>query len=175
MSSDTDVAEGAVPKNNPLYDAGVHFLVSKETGEQAWEKVARWVEAGHTAGQSVEDMQAAFKAVEKQVKHDFKVGSMPSAWRSAKSVALAAVREGIRLVCTEGNPFGKTLIESLLKQKKKDLKEKNGVVSVTPVDWSLSHIARILGVYRGYKDNSAERLTIRTAMAKSLECMEENA
>lgn len=94
-----------------LYKAAVSFMVSERTHTESWEMVAKFA-SNYVDGSDVASLKAEFKTVEQQIKADFKIDALPSAWRSAKSVALKAVGKGVRLVDSHtGAVKGKTAVE----------------------------------------------------------------
>ena len=90
---------------HPLYKAGVHFLVSKKTDQEAWALVAKW---GSFFGNDVVAMESEFATIEKQLKADFNITSMPTAWRSSKSTIINAARQGVAWVEIDGSVVPKT-------------------------------------------------------------------
>lgn len=89
-----------------LYEAAVGYMVSEKAQSSAWERVAIVV---HTIVSAATDTDAALKqlkrefaVVEKQIKADYKVARLPSAWKSAKSTALSAVKNAIPLMSGAG-------------------------------------------------------------------------
>lgn len=95
-----------------LYKAAVSFMVSERTGVESWEMVAKFAASvGNSAA-----LRKEFAVVEQQIKADFKIDALPSAWRSAKSVALKAVLKGVALVDSHtGAVKGKTAVEKQCK------------------------------------------------------------
>lgn len=98
---------------HPLYEACVGFMVSDRSKDDAWSKVAQFVDARRST-HSLDAMKAEFKVVEAQIKASFDVRTLPTAWRSAKSTALSAMRDGVALLDGEGAALGKTEVSKLL-------------------------------------------------------------
>jgi hypothetical protein len=97
-----------------LYDAGVGFLVSKKTDEDSWAKVANYVGSLAQKEVPVDTISKVFKAVEAQLKKDFGVTSMPTAWRTAKATAFGALEKGVPLLA-DGAARPKTEVSKQLK------------------------------------------------------------
>lgn len=103
---------------NILYDACVGFMVSERTGTESWELVAKWVAERRGNGADVPSIKAEFAVVEKQIKSDFKVATLPGAWRSAKSAALSAVKAGVPILRDDGTVKPKTELTNAIKGAK---------------------------------------------------------
>lgn len=113
---------------HPLYNACVGYMVSEKSHADSWTSVVNFVQTCLTNGT---DIASEFKVVETQVKADFKVKSLPAAWRSAKSVAISAVTQGVVLT-EDGKPLGKTAVERRVRLAK----------AGTVPDRSLKRVAR---------------------------------
>lgn len=95
-----------------LYKAAVSFMVSERTSVESWELVAKFA-SRFTDNGDVAALKKEFAVVEQQIKADFKIDALPSAWRSAKSVAVKAVKSAVRLVDSHtGAVKGKTAVEN---------------------------------------------------------------
>ena len=128
-----------------LYDACVGFMVSEKTGRDSWAKVAVFVDGKVKAGVSVSDIRSEFKVVEQQLKADFKVATLPAAWRSAKTAALNAARAGVAMVDQEGGAHGKTAVEHATK-----IVRRGGTPPPRDcADIAAHHLATALGVLTG--------------------------
>ncbi len=99
---------------HPLYIAAVGFMVVEKQEEDSWNTIATFAAAN---GADMDALMMQFGATEKQVKKDFKVGSMPTRWRTAKSAAINALRSGVPLLKEDGTPFGKTEVEKATEAK----------------------------------------------------------
>ena len=97
-----------------LYDAATNSLASDVSSDNCWTKMV-------TAGLTVDDAKffsKDIKAVEDLIKKEYGLKSMPSPWRSAKSVVLTAMAALIKLTDENGNIKGKSAIQALLKANK---------------------------------------------------------
>jgi hypothetical protein len=108
------------PSNESLYEACVGLMVANKSTQDSWSKVASFVYANSHL--THEDMIERFKVVEAQVKADFKVTALPSAWRSAKTVALKAKKLSVPLMApnsTTGDLYacGKSAVERSIRDQ----------------------------------------------------------
>jgi hypothetical protein len=119
MAPDTGSRGVVNEETNALYEACVGFMVAEKSNTDSWEKVARFVDGLLKGGKSLKEIKTEFFVVEHQIKKDFGVSTMPSAWRSAKSTALKAAAEGRDLVSAAG-VAGKTAVSKKATHPKKD-------------------------------------------------------
>lgn len=103
----------ATEESCKLYDACVGFLVSERTDSDAWADVCRHVQQAVNNGDT-SALVSEFKATEQQIKKDYAITALPTAWRTAKSTALKAVRCGIELVDVGGVVQPKTAVEKAI-------------------------------------------------------------
>jgi len=141
-----EAADSSTVQPAPLYEAAVGFLVSERSNNNAWEQVARYVDAYTrkiVAGEATFlDLKREFRAVEQQVKADYKIeGRMPSAWRSAKSTCLSAARGGIPIINADGKVQPKTDVGKLLKASK------DGTLVRSDFDMFAAHIQSAYDIY----------------------------
>jgi hypothetical protein len=109
----------SVNESNPLYEACVGFMVAEKSEADSWEKVARFVQTKVDNGSGDEaQLKAEFSVVEKQIKKDFSVTTLPTAWRTAKSTAMSAARAEVSLLDDTGTVKGKSGIEDEVRGKK---------------------------------------------------------
>lgn len=113
MSDDKRVAG----EESGLYLAAIGYLVADKTSEDSWAKVATWAVLCVQNNVDLPMMKQGLKTVEQQVKADYKLTTMPAAWRSAKTAALKAVVAGVELVDLVGNVNGKSAVEKATKEK----------------------------------------------------------
>lgn len=98
-----------------IVDSIVEFAVSEQVGESAWGKlVTSVVEVYNSEGISVESTAEVLKNAEKEFKSQYGK-SVPAAYRSAKSVALKALRLKVALLDDNGQPLGKTAVQNACK------------------------------------------------------------
>jgi len=108
----------SIDESNPLYDACVGFMVAEKSEADSWAKVARLVQTKVDNGVGdVAVLKAEFAVVEKQIKHDFGVTTLPTTWRTAKSSSLAAARAGVSLTDEAGNIKPKSALEDEVRIK----------------------------------------------------------
>ncbi len=95
-----------------LYEAATNALASDASGENTWTKM---VTASFVHGSDRTAFYKELRTVEKQIKTEYSLKSMPGAWRGAKSVVLAAMFKKIALNDENGLIKGKTAIQTALK------------------------------------------------------------
>ena len=97
-----------------LYEAATEALVSVNTGNSTFEKIAQ---QGYVIG-NYADLKKDLEETEVHVKKDFELKTMPGPWRSAKSVVLTALSMSIKLTDDNGNFLGKSALQALIKANK---------------------------------------------------------
>jgi len=97
-----------------LYDAATNSLASEASGDNCWTKMAT-ASFGFTDSK---EFAKELKAVEKLIKTEYKLKSMPNPWRSAKSVVLGAMQHLIQLTDSNGEILGKSTIQTKIKMAK---------------------------------------------------------
>ena len=102
-----------------LYAAATESLVSDASATSTFEKMIQ-VAYSHS---TEETFTKELKEVERQIKKDFEVSSMPSPWRSAKSVIQSAMKLNIPLVDDNASYCGKTYLQNKIKEMKTETKE----------------------------------------------------
>lgn len=148
----------SVDESNPLYDACVGFMVAEKSETDSWEKVARFVQMRVVNGYGEEALlKAEFHVVEKQIKHDFKTTTLPTAWRTAKSTALAAAKHGVSLVDPSGAVKGKSATEDEVRALK-TTDEKSLAFYVA------EHLNRAAREVTGLRVDSFERAALDAAL-----------
>ena len=95
-----------------LYEAATNALASDASGENTWTKM---VTASFVHGSDKTAFYKELRTVEKQIKTEYALKSMPGAWRGAKSIVLAAMLKAIPLADENGLIKGKTAIQNTLK------------------------------------------------------------
>ena len=94
-----------------LYEAATNSLASDASSDNTWSKMV-------TASMVYTDVNVfkhELRKVERLIKSEYKLKSMPTAWRSAKSVVLGALDKGIKLTDENGLILGKSAMQLLLK------------------------------------------------------------
>lgn len=100
--------------NSALKNVAVTAFASEALEGETWEGMCRYAVEAIKNGGTHFTIRIEMKAVEKQMKADYDVTAMPSAWRSAKSVVLGAVAEAVDLM--KGSAvLGKTDVETRIK------------------------------------------------------------
>lgn len=144
----------SVDESNPLYDACVGFMVAEKSEADSWAKVARFVQTKVENGHGDDALlKAEFVVVEKQIKQDFMVTTLPTAWRTAKSTALAAAHAEVCLLDASGNVKGKSSVEDEVRAKKGD-------VGLTGADKLVMCLRSAIKQLDGARFNDAELLSI---------------
>ena len=103
-----------------LYEAATNSLASDASSDNCWTKM---VQASFPHSGCKETFKQELKDVEKTIKDEYKLTSMPSPWRSAKSVVMATMSKDIKLVDDNGNILGKTFIQNKIKDTKEEVVE----------------------------------------------------
>ena len=103
-------------KDDTLYAAATESLVADATANSTFEKMIH-VAFSHS---TVDTFKKEVRDTEVQIKKDFAIKSMPSPWRSAKSVVISALTLGIRLMDNNGVFYGKTALQNLIKSAKEN-------------------------------------------------------
>ena len=100
--------------NPALKNVAVTAFAAQTLEGETWQGMCRWACDAAANEKDAVYMRNEMKAVEKQMKADYDVTTMPSAWRSAKSVVLAAVALNLALV-KGAAVIGKTEVEANIK------------------------------------------------------------
>lgn len=116
--------------SNPLYSACVGWMVSERTDEDSWSAVAKCVAGKVKDGVDVDVIVTDFKVTEKQIKKDFSITVLPTAWRTAKHTALKALREGVSLLHDDGTPKAKTALDKEIAALKSGAVPKNSLTDL---------------------------------------------
>jgi hypothetical protein len=94
-----------------LKNVAVNAFASQTLENETWNGMVEWAVEEEKQGKTVLDMKTEIHYVEADMKKMYDVSAMPSAWRSAKSVMLKAVRLGCPLLASNGKPLGKSAVE----------------------------------------------------------------
>lgn len=81
---------------------------------QTWNELSTWANMELENGLTYNIIVSRITDVEKEMKKQYNVTSMPSSWRSAKAVLLKALRLDVKLF-ENGFAIGKTAVEALCK------------------------------------------------------------
>jgi hypothetical protein len=131
-----------------LYDAGVMFMVSDRTESDAWEAVCKEVTRLQVTNTNISDIKAIFKTTEDQLKKDYSITTLPSKWRSAKSVVLTAIENCVGLnypssTGADNREFkGKTFVEKEIKEIKS--KSISVAAAIGSEDWHVCNYRDII-------------------------------
>lgn len=128
------------------------FGASDATTKGAWGALAKSVQASIDAGFMRDRVEAEMAMAEEEYKVANNVTSLPSAWRSAKSVALKAVEQGFSLFGDDGSVIGKTEAE----------REMSGKGKKTPYEKALEAANRLVKLSKEL--TATERETIRAVI-----------
>lgn len=108
-----------------ITEAIVSYAVSAKADSSAWVKLS--VEISNlrvNVGSDMDVLKSVIKEQEEAYKKEYDEKQLPPAYRSAKSVALKAIANGVRLSNDLGEPYGKTAVEKAIKDaigKKEDV------------------------------------------------------
>jgi hypothetical protein len=100
--------------DSALYEAATNALASEASSENTWTKM---VTASFPYA-TRKDFEKELKAVELLIKKEYGMTSMPTSWRSAKSIVLGAMKHEISLSDDNGHIKGKSAIQEALKDHK---------------------------------------------------------
>lgn len=104
---------------SPLYAAATEALVSESSATSTFEKMIA-VAYSHS---TIETFQKEVKETEEVIRKEYEISSMPSPWRSAKSVVVSALKLGISLIDDNGGFVGKSFLQNKIKEKKMEDKD----------------------------------------------------
>ncbi len=138
---------------NSYIGALTGFGASDATNKGAWGALARTVQGAIDMGHDRDRVEAEMTMAEEEYKTANNVTALPSAWRSAKSVALKAVEQGFALIGDDGGIIGKTEAERSMAGKGKK----------SPYEKALDAANRLVKLSKDLTD--AERDTIRSVLA----------
>ena len=135
-----------------LYDAATNSLASDASSDNCWTKMV----TATFSNPEHHSFAKEIKEVEKLIKAEYKISSMPSPWRSAKSIVLSALKATISLTGINGEILGKSHIQVKLKHLK------------TPADVNLFrrvHLSCLVVINNIKKLTPAERETVEAHLA----------
>ncbi|CAB4170046.1 hypothetical protein UFOVP907_47 [uncultured Caudovirales phage] len=147
----------STPVLSTLYAAATESLVSDASATSTFEKM---ISVAFTHG-TLETFAKELHETEKLIKKDFEVSSMPSPWRSAKSVVTSAMKMKIGLIDDNGGFFGKTALQNKIKEMKGSKEEyttesyTNRIIHLlmrTPTDLDVAVVYRAVSDYIKHAD-----------------------
>ena len=97
--------------DSALYEAATNALASEASSENTWTKMV----TASFPYTTRKDFEKELKAVELLIKKEYGMTSMPTSWRSAKSIVLGAMKHEISLSDDNGHIKGKSAIQNALK------------------------------------------------------------
>jgi hypothetical protein len=123
-----------------LYEAATNALASDASSDNTWTKMvtASFVHVDAST------FKRELRLVEKQIKAEYKIGSMPVAWRGAKSIVLASMLLGISLTDANGVIKGKTAVQAAIKGKKVVAEPDLYTQTLAKVEWVATHFEELL-------------------------------
>jgi hypothetical protein len=133
-----------------LYTAATESLVSDASATSTYEKM---IAVGYTHAVP-ETFKEELKATETQIRKDFDISSMPSPWRSAKSVILTAMTLKIPMVDDNGTYIGKSALQSKIKALKAEKEP------VTSNEYADAIIRKLVNIPEGL-DTKTVLITVR--------------
>mgnify|MGYP003651267195 FL=1 len=139
-----------------LYEAATNALASDASGENTWTKM---VTASFAHGSDRVSFYKELRIVEKQIKTEYALKSMPGAWRGAKSIVLAAMLAAIPMADENGKIRGKTSVQDALKEATPKIVKDVFTECKNRIDW--------VGTHR-HLLNEAETMGIKTLVSSLL-------
>lgn len=100
-----------------ITEAIVSYAVSAKADVSAWVKLAVEISNLYVQETDMDVLKNLIKEQEEAYKKEYDESQLPPAYRSAKSVALKALGNGIPLRNGLGDVYGKTSIEKAIKDK----------------------------------------------------------
>lgn len=146
-----------------LKNVAVTAFASKALEGETYTGMAQWFSeqlTQHMAGgldipTAVSRIMSDIRLVEQEMKTTYSCEAMPTAWRSAKSVLLTAVKEEVPFM--EGTtPCGKTELEGRILVKRMVVKTSTSGVS-TPVDKEIIAIHKLAKVLAKQRDRNGSK------------------
>ena len=98
-----------------LYDAATNALASDASSDNTYSKMT----TASFPHESKSSFYAELKQVELLIKKEYKITTMPIAWRSAKSIVLTAMMLALPFSDANGLMIGKTAMQAAIKAEKK--------------------------------------------------------
>lgn len=99
-------------EESELYQAATNSLASDASSENCYSKMAN--ETNGYCG-DYKSFERDLKSIEVRIKSEYKITSMPSAWRSAKSVLVKCMKGGVAIFNSNDTLKGKTELQNELK------------------------------------------------------------
>lgn len=99
-------------EESELYQAATNSLASDASSENCYSKMAN--ETNGYCG-DYKSFERDLKSIEVRIKSEYKITSMPSAWRSAKSVLIKCMKGGVAIFNSNDTLKGKTELQNELK------------------------------------------------------------
>lgn len=153
---------------NELRDIAVAGLAAENLGGEVWNDMAKWVNAHKDMADS--ELKRIINTMERQFRHDYSTTTMPSAYRSAKSVAMAARKTGVVLVEANGEASGKTAVEGAIKAVRAVSKAVAGVAGIkgTPIDAAIEKLHTWIVIEGKRPDNIPQAQSFLTEIVRAL-------
>lgn len=99
-------------EESELYQAATNSLASDASAENCYSKMAKETK---TYLGDVKSFESDLKSIETRIKSEYKITSMPSAWRSAKSVLIKCMKQGIQIFNNNDTLKGKSELQAEIK------------------------------------------------------------
>ena len=138
-----------------LYLAATEALVSETSATSTFEKMIQ-VAYNHATEPT---FAKEVKETEDKIKKEFDISSMPSPWRSAKSVIQTSMKLSLSLINDNGTFFGKTHLQNKIKEIKRGAK-----AEMTSLDYAQTVIAKLINVPEGM-DHTTIILAVKEFLA----------
>jgi hypothetical protein len=125
---------------SPLYIAATEALVSESSANSTFEKMIAVAYSHATLTTFKEEL----RNIEDLIRKEYEVTSMPNPWRSAKSVISKAMKKNLSLVDDNGGFYGKTKLQTLIKEQEQEDKD-----PPTTEDYTMSIIKKLVTIPEG--------------------------
>jgi hypothetical protein len=99
-------------EESELYQAATNSLASDASAENCYSKMAKETK-GYIG--DFKSFESDLKSIETRIKSEYKITSMPSAWRSAKSVLIKCMKQGIKIFDNNDTLKGKSELQDEIK------------------------------------------------------------
>ena len=97
-----------------LYEAATNSLASDASGDNCWTKMV----TASFLHSDAESFSRELRSIESLIKKEYSLSSMPTSWRSAKSIVLTAMKKDMKLTDPNGSILGKSFVQAALKKAK---------------------------------------------------------
>jgi hypothetical protein len=107
-----------------VFDGLVKYAAGSRMDNDAWATLVK--ECAHVWNGNLIDLQTVLKNAENEFKEKTGETTLPSAYRSAKSVVLSSYLNDVPTMSDNGEPIGKSAVERAIKDKRPPKEPKTG-------------------------------------------------